>query len=834
MTWEAEFVGRDKELKQLIDSVEQARLRNGNLILIAGEAGVGKSRLVKELSLLKSDLDFEFLRGECIYHDGTDPYLPFIDMFKGYLSTHPYLAQALQASFSTPAAAIFDYYSLEKSKYSPDAMFEEENDRDDPGERKPKPKKDKEPKGPYDSEVSTSHPEVKELNLHEGKHRMYETISRMTINISKRKPLVMFLDDLNWADTATLHILHYLARNFRDQPILLLGAYRQEDLDYTRGQVHPLQELISRLGSENLLTSIDLDCLTNEDTVQIVSNLLEVKSIPPDFAELIYHDTDGNPFFIKEVLKTLIEDGAVTIDDGDLKLNISADEIIIPTSIKELINFRLQRLEDEFVDVLEYASVIGFEFNLERLKSIMDIPETKLINILSKLTERKFILDVEDGKGLGWQFTHNKTHEVIYNGINDNKKKLIHLRVAKHIEDVSIENIDEVVYDLAYHFYYGVDYDCALSYAIEGGEKAMRSYANKKAIELYNIGLNSLRLLDEKLANTPHYKEKKIEVLSQLGTLNKTMGDWDKALNYYEQIPTICDEIKDTQQKSSTFKEIGWLYLQRSYWNEAERYFKKSLELAERIKDHFIAAEAYQGLGSVYECDGNFSKAIECYSISRKFADTNQDIINLAKVHNAFGRIYNLQGNYAKAVKHKERSIYIFEKLNDLPDLAKAYNSLGLTYFDMGEVAKNIEYNKKCIELADRIHDIRIKGYGLSNVVEALLKTDQFDTALEYTTEALEIFKKLEEHDMIALNYMNFGKIFKQKQNWNEAILNFKKAIEIMENIKVTNHLAACYRQFAETYDNKGEPKKASYYMNKADQIGNTHQKDAPCLQVMD
>ncbi|MCK5559074.1 MAG: tetratricopeptide repeat protein, partial [Thermoplasmata archaeon] len=635
------------------------------------------SRLVKELGQQSTKLDFEFLRGECIYHDGTDPYLPFVDMFKGYLSTHPYLAQALQASFSTPAAAIFDYYSIEESKYSPDASVEEDNDQDEPSKRKPKRNKDEEPSGPYDAEASPTKPEVKDFNLLEGKNRMYETISRMIINISKRKPLVMFLDDLNWADTATLHLLHYLARNFRDQPILLLGAYRQEDLDYTKGQVHPLQELISRLGSENLFNSIDLDCLTNEDTVQIVSNLLEVKSIPKEFAELIYHDTEGNPFFIKEVLKTLIDDGAVTIDDGDLKLNISADEIIIPTSIKELINFRLQRLEDDYVDVLEYASIIGFEFNLERLKSIMDLPETKLINILGKLTERKFILEIEDGKGLGWQFTHNKTHEVILNGINDNKKKLIHLRVAKHLEDISFENIDEVVYDLAYHFYYGVDYDCALSYAIEGGEKAMRSFANKKAIELYHIGLNSLRLLDEKLASTPHYKEKKIEVLAQLGTLNKTMGDWDKALNYYEQIPQICDEIKDPQQKSSTFMEIGWLYLQRSYWNEAERYFQKSLELAERIKDHFIAAEAYQGLGAVYECDGNFSKAIECYSISRKFADTNQDIINLAKVHNAFGRIYNLQGNYAKAVKHKERSIYIFEKLNDLPDLAKAYNSLG-------------------------------------------------------------------------------------------------------------------------------------------------------------
>ncbi|MCK4819335.1 tetratricopeptide repeat protein, partial [bacterium] len=461
---------------------------------------------------------------------------------------------------------------------------------------------------------------------------------------------------------------------------------------------------------------------TNEDTVQIVSDLLSAKELPKNFSELIYHETEGNPFFIKEVLKTLIDEGSLVLDNGGLVFNISPDDIVIPISIKELINLRMQRLEDDYVDILEYAAVIGFEFNLELLKNVMDTPETKLINILGKLTEAKFIEEIKDEKGLSWKFTHNKTHEVIYNEINENKKKLIHIRIANYLEEVSVDNIDEVVYDLAYHYYNGVDYDCALSYSIEGGEKAMRTYAHKKALKLYNIGLNSFRLLDEKLANTPHYKEKKIEVLSMLGTLNRTMGDWDKALNYYEQIIPICEDLKDLERKSSTFLNIGWLYTQKNYWLEAEKYFRRSLELSEQIKDPYITSEAYQGLGAFYEQNGELNKAIKCYSISRKLADTNEDIINLARVHNAFGRIYNQQGNFMKAVKHKERSIYIFEKLNNLPELAKAYNSLGLTYSDMGELEKNIEFNEKCIELADRISDIRIKGFGLSNCVTSLVE----------------------------------------------------------------------------------------------------------------
>jgi predicted ATPase len=827
MTWEANFVGRDKELKKLTDGVEQARNGHGNLIFIVGEAGVGKSRLVQELSKSNTKLEFEFIKGVCIYHEGTDPYLPFIDMFKGYLSTHPYMAKALQSTFSPSAAAIFDFYSIEKSRYSPNAYASIGNGNDVKDSNVDKiALKNKTESGPYTSNQPknelekdvnlSSTTDITKISLQEGRNRMYETVSRMIINISKRKPLVIFLDDLNWADSATLHLLHYLARNFGKHPIFIIGAYRQEDLDYTKGQIHPLQELISRLATENLYNSIELDCLTDEDSIKIVTDLLEVDNVPIELAELIYKDTEGNPFFIIEVLRTLIDDGAIIIEDGNLILNISPDEIIIPTSIKEMINFRKHRLDDEYIDVLEYAAVIGFEFNLELLKNIMDIPETKLINILSKLVERKFITDVEEAKGLCWQFTHNKTHEVIYNEINENKKKLIHLRVAKHLEEVNLENIEEVVYNLAYHFYYGVDYDCALSYAIEGGEKAMRSYATKRALDLYNIGLNSLRLLDEKLANTPHYKEKKIEVLSQLATLNKTTGDWDKALNYYEQVLPISDEIKDKQIKSNTLLDIGWLYLQRNYCTEAEKYFNKSLKLAEKIKDQNIIAEAYQGLGSVFEREGDFTKAIENFSISRKFADMNQDVINLARVHIAFGRIYNIQGNYAKAIKHKEKSIYIFEKVNDLPELAKAYNSLGLTYYDMGEVEKNIEFNEKCIELADKISDIRIKGFGLTNTVGALVKSDQLDKALSYTTEALEIFQKLEEFDMIAQNYMNFGLIFKQKKDWDQAISNFKKAIDVMEHLESPKHLEECYRQFAEVYESRGEPKKASYYKNKA------------------
>ena len=827
MIWEPDFVGRDKELKLLLENLERTRNGHGNIIFITGEAGVGKTRLAKELSNQKTAFEFEFLTGTCIYNEGIDPYLPFIDMFKTYLSGHPYLAHAIQASFKAPVSEIFDFFPIEESRYSSEAVsgqsFQpaEEAKKDSSNDSVVKPS------GPYLSSV-TSSPGIEtgllpidffDFQLVEGKHRMFETISRIIIGISKKKPLVLFVDDVHWADSASLHLLHYLARNIQTQPILILCAYRTEELDLSLGQVNPLQEFITRLGSENLFSTIELGRFDHKHTTEIISNLLEVKNIPDEFAKLIYNETEGNPFFIKEVLRTLIEDGALYIEDEKLKLKISPDEMVIPISIKELIHLRLQRLDEVSVDVLEYASVIGNEFPLELLNNIIDMPESKLVNVLSKLTEAKFIEDLKKEDSFVFQFTHNKIHEVIYNSINSVKKKVIHLRLAKYLEDSKIDNIDEVVYDLAHHFYNGLDFDRALSYSIEGGEKAMRTYANKEALDLYNIALNSLRRLDEKLANTTHYKEKKIEVLSKLGSLNKTMGDWDKALNYYENVLPICDEISDSHKKASTYLEIGWIYQQRSFWTEAHNYFNKSLAIAEEINDKQIVGEAYNGLGAVSERGGDFDKALEYYSISRQFAEKNQDMGNLAKAHNAFGRIYNLQGDFTKATKHKETSIYIFEKLNDLPELAKAYTSLGLTYFDMGKLEKNIEYNEKCIELADQISDIRIKGYGLSNSVDALVKTEQLDKAEEYTSTALEIFKKLEERYMIAVNYANFGIINKQRKEWNKAKYYFKIAIELMENLNVPFHLSECYQHFAEVFDKKGESAKAKYYMTKASEI---------------
>jgi predicted ATPase len=839
------FVGRKDELKQLQQGLEQAKSGQGNIIFITGEAGVGKTRLATELETLKVSFDFEFLMGQCIYHEGVDPYLPFIDMFKGYLTEHPYIASAIMASFNSPVGVIFNYYPTELQRYSPDAGAHAQI-KEDPKSNNILSRSLKNNlltntssssntnsssgSSPYAytttngisttiNGVTNRSPELADFQLLEGKHRMFETISKIIINISQKKPLVMFLDDLHWADAASLHLLHYLARNIQNQPILILGAYRSEEVDYPFGAIHPLQEVITRLCAENLVSVIELDPLGHQQTVEMVVALLGVKNVPNDFVNLIYNETEGNPFFIKEVLRTLIEEGALSIRNEKLVLNIKPEEIVIPTSIKELIKLQLQRLDPDCREVIEYASVIGNEFNLQLLKNILAKPETELINILGKIIEAKIMSNVDEKGGFAWKFTHNKTHEVIYNEINGHKKRLIHLALAKYLEENKNKNLGIPVYNLAYHFFYGYDFEHALDYSIEGGEKAVRAYANKEALELYNIGLNSFRRLDDKLMDSPEYKEKKIEVLSKLGTLHITLGEWDKALDYYEQILPICEVLKDNRKKCKTYLNIGWLYQRRSYWEAAQKNFRKSLALADAIKDESITAEAYHGLGAVLEREGDFEQAIECYSISKKFAEKNDDYLNLAKSHNAFGRIYNQQGNHLKAIEHKKKSIYLFEKINNLPELAKAFTSLGLTYYDMGDMEKNIEFNEKCIELADEISDVRIKGYGLSNAVEALVKTEQLERAFQYTSDALEIFKKMDERFMIALNYMNFGIIFKHKKEWEKSKYYFKTTIEFMENLKIPYHLADCYRQFADMYRLKGEPPKTSYYLEKAREL---------------
>jgi predicted ATPase len=820
----------------------QAKKGFGKIFFITGEAGVGKTRLAMELAKLKDDLDFEFLTGQCIYREGTDPYMPFIDMFKGYLSEHPYLAKAIQASFRTPGWMIFDFYSIDDKKYTSktDAILKEETAEPKKKLKKKRPKKGskttemKEPKGPYGNidaiggdldqgfEIPESSLDVLESHLHDGKHRMYETISRLINGIANKKTLVLFIDDVHWADEASLHLLHYMARNIKNQPILIVCAYRTEEVDITTGRVDPLREFISRLGTENLFSTVTLHRLDQEETKEIVGDLLDVKYVPSEFANLIYKETEGNPFFIKEVLKSLIDDKALKIKDNRLILKISPDEIVIPLSIQELIKLRLQKLDYESVDVLEYATVIGNEFKFDLLNNIIDISESKLINILGKLAKVKIIEELDDEKSYSWQFTHNKIHEVIYNNITDNKKKLIHLRLAKYLEDVKIDNLDEVVYDLAYHFYKGVDFDRALSYSIEGGEKAMRLFAYKEALDLYNIGLNSVRLLDERLAKTAHYKEKKIDVLSRLGMLNRISGDMDKSLTYFEQMIGLCDEIDDPQRKAKTYLEIGRIYEQKMFFKEAQKYFKKSLSLSKEIKDDLITGEGYQGLGLIFEHEGDLRQAVLYYSKSLKYAESNHDSVNLAKLHSAFGRVYNYKGDHQLALKHKKKSIDILKEINDLPELAKEYNSLGLTYLDMGKIDLNIEYNEKCIELADKISDLRIKGIGLSTGVEGYVKSKDLEKALDYAASAFDIFKKLEDREMIALSFMNFGIIFENQKEWDSAIDNFKSALELLENLNEPNYIAECYRHFSKIYKGKGEMAKSEYYSKKAQEIVTT------------
>jgi predicted ATPase len=832
MAWNAQFVGREEELEQLTRALELASTGHGGVIFITGEAGVGKTRLAEEIKNIKTVSEFEFLKGQCIYRESVDPYLPFIDMFKGYLTAHPYITTAIMASFSSPATMIFDYYPSEIEKYEKEQATSKTKD----GEKQTLvehsfPVSISARTGKYKtnsgqnyaaSAKASKQSDFQDFQLLEGKHRMFETISKIIINISKKKPIVMFLDDLHWADAASIHLFHYLARNIVKQPILMIGAYRTEEIDYYSGTVHPLQELVARLGSESLYSVIHLERLDDSQSKAIIGSLLSVTNVPKPFAKLIYTETEGNPFFIKEVLRNLIEDGALSIKNDKLTLNIKPEEIVIPTSIKELLKLQIKRLDKELVEVLENASVIGNEFNLEILKSVVDLSAKKLVRAIGKLVDARILVSVEEKGGFTWKFSHNKTREVIYSELNPDNKRMVHRLIAQYLEENIKDQHDDVVYDLAYHFYYGNDFKSALAFSKVGGEKAMQAYANKEALELFNISLNSLRRLDEKLAGTEENKYNKIEVLSKLGTLHMALGEWDIALDYYEQIIPICEELNDKSRIARTYLEIGWLYQRRSHWDEAQKNFRKSLAVADSMKDEVLVAQAYHGLGAVLEREGDLNQAIECYQISMRFAEKNEDLQNLAKAHNAFGRIYNQQGNFMKAIDHKNKSIYLFEQIQDLPELAKAYTSLGLTYFDIGNMEKNIEYNEKCIELAEQISDVRIKGYGLSNAVEALVKTDQLDKALDYASEALDIFKKMGERFMIALNYMNFGIIFKEQKDWDKSKYYFKTTIEFMENLKIPYHLADCYRQFADMYRQKGENAKVIYYLEKAKEIYNS------------
>jgi len=445
------FVGRQQEMGELKACLEDALSGRGRLVTLVGEPGIGKSRTAQELATYAGLRGAQVLWGRCYEEQGAPPYWPWVQAIRSYVREKE--PEELRSEMGAGAEDIAEIVSDVRERL--------------PGLRTPP-----------------------QLEPEQARFRLFDSITAFLKSASRRQPIVLVLDDLHWADHPSLLLLEFVARELSGSRLLLVGTYR--DMELSRR--HPLSLTLGELTRERLFQRVLLRGLSQEDVgrfIELVSGIAP----PRGMVEAVHRQTEGNPLFVTEVVRLLVQEGEVgaSRQAGTVPLRQSDTWTIrIPEGVREVIGRRLDRLTERCNETLTIASVMGREFALEQLRPLIeDMTEDRLLEVLEEALASRVIEELPQSVGR-YQFTHALIQETLAEELSTTRKVRLHARIAESLEDLYGDAAEAHAAELAHHFVEAqtvLGKDRLVHYSLLAGERALAAFAHDDALNHFQQGL---------------------------------------------------------------------------------------------------------------------------------------------------------------------------------------------------------------------------------------------------------------------------------------------------------------------------------------------------------
>jgi DNA-binding CsgD family transcriptional regulator len=501
------FVGREHELSILIELLDQARAGHGGLVMLGGEPGVGKTRLAQEIIAEAQERGFESAVGHCYETDTAPPYLPFIEALDaaiGYMEPDTVLATLGDAA-------------PEVAKLLPDLRLR--------------------------FAISDS----LQLSPEEERFRLLNSLRDCLGRLGKRRTLLLVLEDLHWADDSSLFLLQHLARVIAEMPLLVIATYRDTELDVGRPLARTLEDLLRN----RTALRISLGRLPGDD-VSAMLRALSGHQPPPSLVDVLYKETEGNPFFLEEVYQHLFEEGRLFDSNGHWRddLRITAEDV--PEGVRLVIGRRLERVSDRCRQVLSAAATAGAAVSLTLLKHVMDIDEDALLSTIEEAERIHLVAVTIEAGDERLTFAHELIRQTLLAGLSLPRRRRMHVRIARALEERHAASLDEHAAELASHFAQSSD-AAEIRKAVDYGERAAAHatsiYAWAEAVQLLDKALDLLTSVG------PEDKSRRCDLLLRL-----------------------CDALLAADQPKRVFAEVA----------------EEAYSLAESLGDEARAAAACQ------------------------------------------------------------------------------------------------------------------------------------------------------------------------------------------------------------------------------------------------
>ncbi len=774
---ETPLIGREEELKQLVELFARARKGRAQVASLIGEAGVGKSRLLIEF-LRRIDAE-GILSQTTLYQTacsslGSEAYRVLIDFFWTCFALTP---EDSAAQARTKIATILQAIGAPSEPIVPvvESLL-----------------------GFAAKESRLEHLDPEQL-----KRQLFLAVKEICQCQCRQRPVLLVVEDFQWADIASVELLRSLVDRVSDQPLMLLLVAR------------PTAQMGMIYSANVDATVIRLQPLTPEDSEALVEALLGPLLSPfqPALRELVTRRAAGNPFFLEEAVRSLIDTGILIKTPEGARLCGDLTDLEVPTTVQGVILSRLDSLELGAKQLLLEAAVIGPSFDLELLRRITARPQ-ELQTHLETLLRADLLAEVSGtvGRPTEYRFHNTLIQEVAYNSLLRKRRTALHGQIAKTLEQLHAQLLDEHLPQLVHHYSLSDDQERTLQYLLRFGDKAARMYANQDAVGCYRRAL-------ELLAQQSDRPALKAEVLEKLADAHSALGEPEAARESWEATLLLCETLQEKERLAAIHRKIGLHWWGQGDREKAVEHFHDGLALLTNQPESVEAALLYQELGRLHFRIGDDQQAIVW---AQKALELGQQLSApevLSQASNTVGVSLARRGELEEGITKVEQSLQIALQHDLLPAACRAYTNLGMLLAAVDR-ERALSYCHEGLALAKRIGDLSQQSWLYASMASSFCSlVGDCTQGIEAAEASISLDQQLGQRNHLPIPLILLAQIYQCQDQLEESKRYYVEACTIAEEIGEPQLLFPCYDGLATLYLAMGDTAKTEEYLAKGREI---------------
>jgi tetratricopeptide (TPR) repeat protein len=761
----APLVGREAPSERLRALHREAQLGDGAAVCLAGEAGIGKSRLVEELCRGFRREGSRVLTASALFGGGGSSYLPFADALRQYFALRGVdSAQALQRFLldrsprlagSVPVLSRFLRFAFASN-------------------------------GPTSEE------------------ELWEVLDQVLTFIAEERPLVLVLEDLQWADEATVRLFHFLTRRVAGRRMFLLVTYRPEEaIAEPGGRAHPLQGILQLLGREEHFERIELTRLSRADVGELLRRLYPGSEWGEEFGTMLFREAEGNPFFMVEILKLLTAEKVLAKRGESWTLATTVDKISIPDKVYDVVMRRLSRLGDREREILELGAVEGDVFHSGTILRGLNLERMPLLKTLQFLEQVHHLIHAT---GPQYHFDHSKIREILYASIPPELRIEYHTVVGQFLAE-SFGESEEHAGIIAHNLLQAGLKEEALPYLVLAAHASARLFAHTDAIayleraetllhdlfperppiervrelaeirqrrgdEEYLAGryLAALASYETALDQTRAASDprREADLMRAIGRMHYMLGhpaeaqkSYDEAIGRYETLVEEARVREDAPRLNTALRELGKLHFFKGDLETSERYLREAIDMAEARGDERLHAAALNNLSGIHYVRGDLEEAFACHRAGFAIRARMGDEAALAQSHKNIGILHYRLGESREAGEHLNEALALYRKAVDRRGEAVTLRHLGNVHYQDGDHVGAQRHWEASLSLCRELGNTEDLCSCLNNLGVLRFEHGHYASAERLYREALEIrVAQGERHQSIAVLHDNLADLY--------------------------------------------------------------------------